>query len=367
MLTDCLKGLRVLDLSQYIPGPYATLMLADLGAEVVKIEPPAGDPMRGFGPPGPGGVTPFYSVLNRSKTVVRMDLKRPAEAAAFAGLVEKADVLMESFRPGTLARLGFGRERLVELNPRLVHCALSGFGQDGPYRLRAGHDITYMALAGGLAQQGDADTPVLIYPPLADHAGAVQAATAILAALLRRERAAGGGGAFLDVSLFEAGLAWQYMALNHPAGRRATELLNGGAAYYRVYRAADGRFLALGAIEDKFWAGFCAAIGRPDLVARHHEPLPQSALISALEALIASRPLADWLELLGPADCCAEAVAEPAAVPADPHVMARGLLRAGADGLLDMLFPCLLDGAPPPARRPLREEPAAVVVAEWGV
>lgn len=360
MLTDCLAGLRVLDLSQYIPGPFATLMLADLGAEVIKIEPPGGDPMRQFGPRDSDGLTPFYRAVNTGKTVVQLDLKG-GDAALIGELVAKADVLLESFRPGALDRLGLGAERLRQLNPRLIHCALSGFGQTGPWRLRAGHDLSYMALTGGLSRMGPEDAPTIPFPPPADHAGAMQAVIAILAALVRR--ATTGRGASLDVSLYESAMAWQYMTLAQAGGDngRGRDLLNGGAAYYRIYRTADGKFLAAAPIEPKFWQAFCEAVGRPDLVARQGEPLPQTGLIAEVAATIASRPLADWVAAMAGADCCVEPVLEPGEVAALPHVQARGLL--GDFG--QVVTPILLDGAPPAKRAPLRQLDAAALRGLW--
>ncbi len=358
MLTDCLAGLRVLDLSQYIPGPFATLMLADLGAEVIKIEPPAGDPMRQFGPMASDGVSPFYEAVNAGKTVVRLDLKG-GDAALVSELVAKADVLLESFRPGALERLGLGAARLRQLNPRLIHCALSGFGQTGPWRLRAGHDLSYVALTGGLSRMGPEEAPTIPFPPPADHAGAMQAVVAILAALVRR--ATTGEGASLDVSLYESALAWQYMTLAGGGQDRGRDLLNGGAAFYRIYRTADGKFLAVAPIEAKFWRAFCEAAGRPDLVARQGEPLPQIELIAEVAATIASRPLAHWVTAMADADCCVEPVLEPGEVASLPHVQARGLL--GASG--QVLTPILLDGAPPSKRVPVRHLDAAAIRAAW--
>jgi hypothetical protein len=191
--------------------------------------------MRGLGPIDRDGVSAFYKLVNAGKTVVRLDLRAAAGRAAFTALVRAGDVLIESFRPGALARLGFGPEALKELNPRLVHTALSGYGQSGPYAGRAGHDLNYMALAGGLATSGTAARPVMAHPPTADFAGGMQAALVALAGLLRRDRS--GAGGFFDVSLSESVLAWQAMALTAArrpgfAPQRAAGLLNGGAACY---------------------------------------------------------------------------------------------------------------------------------------
>jgi crotonobetainyl-CoA:carnitine CoA-transferase CaiB-like acyl-CoA transferase len=370
VLTQCLGGLRVLDLSQYLPGPHAGQILADLGAEVVKLEPPAGDPMRGLGPIDRDGVSAFYKLVNAGKTVVRLDLRAAAGRAAFTALVRAGDVLIESFRPGALARLGFGPEALKELNPRLVHTALSGYGQSGPYAGRAGHDLNYMALAGGLATSGTAARPVMAHPPTADFAGGMQAALVALAGLLRRDRS--GAGGFFDVSLSESVLAWQAMALTAArrpgfAPQRAAGLLNGGAACYQVYETADRRFATLGALEAKFWAAFCRAVGHEAWIVRQNDSLPQSELIGEVAALFASRPLAHWSALLEDVDCCFHPVMEPLELPEHAQLRARGLVRAGEgpEPLVEVLFPAFLDGAGPAPRKPLHEAQVAAVLESW--
>lgn len=374
MSAHCLAGIRVLDLSQYLPGPYAGQILADLGAEVVKVEPPAGDPMRRVPPLDGDGLSVFYKLINAGKTVVRLDLKQASGKAALLGLVDRADALIESFRPGALARLGLGAAALRARNPRLVHCALSGYGQSGPAALKAGHDINYMALAGGLASSGSAERPVGAHPPTADFASGMQAALCVLAALLGRERGGPGGGqgATIDTSIAETVLAWQSLALT-AAGRPGGEVLrgrgrlSGGAACYQIYRTADGRFVTLGALEAKFWANFCRALGREDWIGRQGEALPQSELIAEVGEAIGARPLAAWEALLAGVDCCYQAVLEPAEVPDDPQVRARGLLRAtaGPEPRVEVAFPALFDGAPPAPRAPLQERPAEDLLAAW--
>lgn len=367
MLNDCLAGVRVLDLSQYIPGPYATLLMADLGAEVVKVEPPAGDPMRGLPPLKADGTSHLYDAVNKGKTIVRLDLKSEADKDVLADLVKGADVLLESYRPGVMERLGFGWNRLKALNPRLVHCALSGFGQTGPLRLRAGHDNTYMALAGALHASGTGEeaAPVMPYPPFADHAGAMQAVIATLAALVRRGRT--GQGGTLDVSIYESALTLQYLnhvtASSQPA-ERGRELLNGGAAYYRVYRCADGAFMALGAIEPKFWAMFCETVGRPEWTARHGDPFPQTDLTQAVAALLAEHPRTHWLAAFEGVDCCFEPVLTPMEALTHPHAVARGMVTLTAQGG-EALFACHADGTPPPPRKPLMEAEASAVRDAW--
>ncbi|GAA0600992.1 CoA transferase [Caenispirillum bisanense] len=366
MIADCLAGVRVLDLSQYVPGPYATLLLSDLGAEVVKVEPPAGDPMRGLPPLAADGTSPVYAGLNRNKTVVRLDLKAAADRAVMEDLVRQADVLLESYRPGVLERLGFGPQALADLNPRLIHCALSGFGQTGPLRLRAGHDCTYMALAGALAVTGPEEAPLAPFPPLADHASAMNAVIAILAALVRRGRS--GQGARLDLSIYESALALQYqslLTLGIADNTRGRGLLNGAAACYRTYRCADGRFMALGAIEPKFWRDFCVTVGREDWVARQDEPFPQTALIAEVAAVLATRDRDGWVALFEGVDCCFEPVLSPDEAAAHPQAAARGVVALLPDGTAEPLFPATADAAPPPARRPLRELPAVAVRDAW--
>ena len=168
MLTEFLRGTRVLDLSQYLPGPFATRLLADMGAEVLKVEPPAGDPLKHLDPEGKQGSSPFYEMINAGKSVVTLDLKTDAGHVAFESLISRADVLLESYRPGVLERLGFGQDRLQALNPTLIHCALSGYGQTGPYRLVSGHDISYVSMTGGLSASGwlppSANWPEAIQP-----------------------------------------------------------------------------------------------------------------------------------------------------------------------------------------------------------
>ncbi|HEV7369588.1 CoA transferase [Arenibaculum sp.] len=365
-MTRLLAGVRVIDLSQYIPGPFAAQILADLGADVVKVEPPDGEPMRRLGEVDEDGLTPGYKLVNAGKSVLRLDLKDEEGRRTFAELLSRADVLVESYRPGTLERLGFGRERLAELNSGLVHVALSGWGQDGPYRLRAGHDVTYMAVGGGLAISGTSEAPRMAFPPTADYAAAVQAALAAVAGLFHRGR--GADGMLLDVSLMETVLAWQGPSLTAAARGtplpRAGGMISGGAAWYQVYRTADDRFMAVGAIEHKFWHAFCGAVERPDWIARHAEPMPQHALAAEVAALFASQPLAHWAALFDRVDCCVEPVLDPTEVPDHPHVRERGQIRA-RDGLVEALFGLRVDGGPPALRAPVRDVEVAEIMAAW--
>ncbi len=319
--TRFLHGVRVVDLSQYIPGPLATRQLADLGADVIKIEPPGGDPMRYFMHREDDEPSPIYRHLNRGKRVCKLDLKSESGRDTLGELLAEADILLESFRPGVLARLGFDRDRLENLNPELIHCALSGFGQTGPYAQRAGHDINYCALSGQSIVSGTAERPVIGYPPIADHASALQAAVTMLAALHAKQL--GRGGAHLDISITESILAWQYLpALGH-ADERAASILNGGAACYNLYQCADGAFISLGAIETAFWDNLCRALGKPEWIERQYEPMPQEDLISAVAGLIASHPVEHWNNLLDGVDCCYAPLLAPGQLAENPQFEAR--------------------------------------------
>lgn len=363
MLDQFLKDIRIIDLSQYLPGPFATRMLADMGADVVKVEPPGGEPGRHFDADGRPGDSPFWRLNNAGKTVVTIDLKSDEGRLALTTLLRNADILLESYRPGVLDRLGFGAAALWEINPRLVHCALSGYGQTGPSRLAAGHDINYEAMTGGLNQCGTPDHPVIPFPPMADYAGSLQSVLTILGALHARSRT--GQGCTIDISMAESLLFWNTLSFSAPMSR-GQGLLNGGAAFYQIYPTADGRFVSLSPLEPKFWDNFCDAVGRPDWKSRRYEPLPQTALIREVSDLFANEPLAHWDALLTGVDCCYHAVLTLAEVPDHPHVAARGLIdRSGR--YTDVLFPAWVNDTPPSPRRPVTEVTVEEVLARWDI
>lgn len=371
MLNTFLSGIKLIDLSQYLPGPFAASILGDLGADVLKVEPPEGDPARRMPPLDPDGVAGMYKLLNCNKRTVRVDLKAEAGKRQLTELLALADVLLESYRPGVLDRLGFTRRRLEEINPRLVHCALSGFGQTGPLKHAPGHDLNYLALCGGLDMSGTAATPVITFPPVADHASGQLAALTTVGALFRR--AATGQGCFIDVSIAETVLAWQtwpLAAASYPgqAVSRGAGLINGGTAYYRIYRTNDNRFVTLGAIEPKFWANFCVAVERPDWVDRQAEPAPQSDLIAEVERLFAAQPLRYWEEKLGKVECCFQGVLKVAELPGHPHIQARKLMTVHQEGgrqVQEALFPAWIDGHPPAVRKPWREAGFEEALGSW--
>lgn len=353
-----LDGIRILDLTRLVPGAFATLMLAQLGAEVIKIEDPrGGDPMRAM-PPLLHGRGLYHLVLDRGKKSVALDLKHADGAAALRRLTATADVVIESFRPATARRLGVSAAQLRAVHPRLVHCAITGYGQTGPYAERAGHDLNYVAVSGLLAADrpsvfSTGDVPRVFVADIGG--GAMHAIAGILAALFARERT--GHGATLDISMHDAALSWLLV----PAAR---EFLAGGAAAdgdlpvfgthacYNLYRTGDGKLLALGALEAKFWRAFCDGIGRPDLIARHDsDPADQAGLITDLRALFATRSQADWLATLGPRDCCLTPVNTASEALADPHLAARAAVVAVPEGQA-LRLPFAPVGTPAPALSP---------------
>lgn len=363
-----LQGVRVLDLSQFIPGPYCTMLLSDLGADVVKVEPPAGDPQLSDGPLDDDGVSLWYRIINRNKRIVRLNLKDDEGRAVLSRLLADADVLIESYRPGVLARLGFDSERLAQLNPTLIHCALSGWGQTGPNRLRVGHDNNYQASVGVLDVSGTMTQPVAGNPPIADYAGALNAYALVSAALFRRERT--GQGAYIDIGMADAALALmgpEVAALARPGfdPRRGRGSYAGGWACYNQYRCACGGYITLGALEPRFWENFCDIIGQPGWIARQDEPRPQTGLIADIAALIATRSRADWTAMLDKTDTCFHEVLELTELEANEQIAVRAVLTRGHDGTPDALLPAWLDGAPPPARRPFTNADAAIVADGW--
>jgi alpha-methylacyl-CoA racemase len=328
-----LSGIRVLDLSRLLPGAFATLMLAELGAEVIKIEDPrGGDPIRHL-PPMLDGRGLYDRLLNRGKKSVALDLRDPASRTTLDALFARSDVVVESFRPAAARRLGVAGAAVRARHPRVVHCAITGYGQTGPYAERPGHDLNYVAVSGLLAadRPDPTDLPRMFIADVGG--GAMSAVVGILAALVGRDR--GGGGAAIDISMHEAALYWVML----PAAR---DLVDGGTAAsgelhtfgrhacYQVYRTRDGELVALGALERKFWAGFCEAVGRPDLTARHlTDEADQTRLIQEVGAIFAGRTRDEWLAWFEGRDVCLSPVNSPAEALSDPHILARGAVGRG--------------------------------------
>lgn len=335
-----LEGVKVLDLSRLLPGPYATLVLADLGATVDKVEEPGSGDYTRYSPPMKDDTSALFLGLNRNKRSIGIDLKAPEGVATLKALAKHYDVLVESFRPGVLDRLGVGYEVLAKENPRLIFCSISGYGNTGPDRLKAGHDLNYIARSGALAYGGaDGGAPAMPGVQMADiGGGSLFAIIGILAAL--HERHTSGKGRFVDVSMTDGSMAFLHM---HLAARllmgsegaplaRGREALNGGYACYGLYRTSDDRWLAVGSLEPKFFAGLCAAIARPDLVAGAYDVGEQGKKIRGeLEKVFATRTRAQWVELFKPLDLCVEPVLEGDEILKDPQLQARGLFAKEGD------------------------------------
>jgi crotonobetainyl-CoA:carnitine CoA-transferase CaiB-like acyl-CoA transferase len=317
-----LRGLRVLDLSRYAPGPFCTLILAALGAEVVKVEPaPSGDPLRSLDPDA-------FERLNAGKKSIVLDLKSEAGNRALRRLARTADVLIEGFRPGVMSRLGLDYESLKEDAPRIVYLSLTGYGGDGPYRDHAGHDVNYMAAAGAL--EGVSRPPAV---QVADFAGGgLFAAVAVLSSIMGRGDS--GPGCHLDLSMHHGALSMMMLAAGEARAR-----LSGSFPNYALYRTRDGRGLSVGALEAKFWAAFCSGIGRPDLEGR----MLDREAVAEVSRVIEERDLAFWAERFAGIDACVEPVWSPETARSHPQAAHRGVgpgfslpFFDGAPGSIDL-------------------------------
>jgi alpha-methylacyl-CoA racemase len=329
-----LHGVRVLDLTRLLPGGFATMVLADLGADVVKVEQPgAGDGSRWAPPYAATGEGALHLLLGRGKRSVTCDLSGDAGRAVFLDLVRDADVLVDSFRPGVLDRLGVGRAVLAEANPRLVQVALTGYGAEGERAAEAGHDVNYVATAGLLSLTGAAAGPVLPGTQVADLSGALWAVVAVLSAL--QQRSATGRGQVCDVSLTAAALTTTAIpaaayAVDGRVPGRGTEWFNGGMAAYGVYRCADGGHVAVGALEPKFFAALCAALGEPDLEPLHLDAARQGELRERLSAIFATRSRDEWAAHFAGTDACVTPVLDLAEAMAASSAVGKVPLRDGS-------------------------------------
>jgi alpha-methylacyl-CoA racemase len=331
-----LSGVRVLDLTRLLPGAFCTMLLADMGADVVKVEEPAtGDYMR-WTPPLVDGQSALFNALNRNKRSLTLNLKSEAGRDLLLRLAEHTAVLVEGNRPGVMDRLGLGWDVLHARNPNLVMCSITGYGQSGPFAARAGHDINYTATSGILGLNGERDgPPVPLGVQVADiGGGGLQPAVAILGALVGVER--GGEGRWIDASMTDGAVTWLALAMAaRGAGEpvaRGDQRLAGRYACYRVYACKDGGFYSIGALEPKFWATLCDAIERPDLFELQLAEGPEGARAhEAMEQVFLSRTRAEWERKLAGLDVCCEPVLELDEVASHPQVAARGLIaRTGA-------------------------------------
>ncbi|MCI0338427.1 MAG: CoA transferase [Acidobacteria bacterium] len=326
-----LDGITVLDLTRLLPGAVATMMLGDFGANVIKIEEPGvGDPARqsraGIKQPGA-----YFLATNRNKRSIAINLKQPAGREIFLKLVENADVVVEGFRPGVMDRLRLDYETLKRINSRLVYCAITGYGQDGPYREKAGHDINYISIAGLLGVNGvKGGPPTIPGVQIADLAGgSMHAVIGILLALQARQRT--GEGQMVDVSMMDGSLAMMFVPFaaylaNGTQPKRGAEGLTGRYACYHIYETKDGRFLALGALESKFWENACRVLGREDLIEKHFVDDQQAECTAILSEIFRTKTADDWLRAFDGVDTCIALVKDISEMIDDPQVKHRGLI-----------------------------------------
>jgi alpha-methylacyl-CoA racemase len=336
-----LSSLKVLDFSTLLPGPFASLLLADMGAQVLRVESPSRMDLVRVLPPHDGGVSASHAYLNRNKRCIALDLKQPEAVAMVKQLVAEYDIVLEQFRPGVMDKLGVGYEALKAINPRLIYVSITGYGQSGPYKDRAGHDINYLALAGIASYTGRRDTgPLPLGIQAADIAGgSLHGVIGLLAAVIQRQ--ATGQGQQVDISMTDCAFSLHGMA---GAGYLAAgvepamenQALNGGS-FYDYYRTRDGRWLSVGSLEPQFMQQFCAAIGRPELASRGLSPKPeeQRALKREIEIEIEKRDFAEWNRVFAGLDACVEPMLNLSEAVEHPQLKARGLVtevpRAGSE------------------------------------
>lgn len=327
-----LTSIRVLDFSTLLPGPYATMLLADMGADVLRVEAPDRMDLTRVMPPHDGGVSTAHGFLNRGKRSLGLDLKKEGSTDVIKELVKEYDVVIEQFRPGVMDRLGIGYETLKAINPRLIYCAITGYGQTGPYRDRAGHDINYLALAGVASHCGRADSgPPPMGIQIADVAGGSHhAVMGIMAAVIHRQQT--GEGQFVDISMTDAAFALNAMAgaaclAGGQDQKPESSLLNGGS-FYDYYRTADGRWLSVGSLEPQFSTRLCETLELGELksYALSQNPEHQQKLKMALKAKIAEKSLAEWQDTFADQDACVEPVLTIAEAGEHPQLKDRNMV-----------------------------------------
>ncbi|WP_223433652.1 CaiB/BaiF CoA transferase family protein [Pseudomonas sp. GL-B-26] len=354
-----LASLKVLDFSTLLPGPFASLLLADMGAEVLRIESPTRMDLLRVLPPHDQGVSASHAYLNRNKRSLALDLKQPEALEVIKQLLQDYDIVLEQFRPGVMERLGLGYEALKAINPKLIYVSITGYGQTGPYKDRAGHDINYLALAGLASYTGHADSgPLPLGMQVADIAGgSLHGVIGLLAAVIARQQT--GQGQHLDVSMTDCVFSLNamagagYLACGEEPGRE-NQLLNGGS-FYDYYRSRDGRWFSVGSLEPAFMKQLCAALGRPELAAKGLSPKPaeQQALKNELKAEFERHDFAQLCELFAGVDACVEPVLSLGEAVQHPQLQARTLVTEvpRGDGTTQAQMACPLkfsQGLPEP-------------------
>jgi crotonobetainyl-CoA:carnitine CoA-transferase CaiB-like acyl-CoA transferase len=329
-----LEGIRVLDLTRLLPGPYCSLLLADYGADVIKVEDPKnGDYARWYEPRVNDDQSAMFISLNRNKRSITLNLKDEKDKVAFISLIKTSDVLIESFRPGVMDRLGLGYEDLKVHNPNLIYCAITGYGQSGPYAKEAGHDLNFLSYSGLLHLQGAPnDKPLIPSVQIGDiGGGALMAAVGILLAIINAKKS--NTGQFVDISMLDGALSWMHTILPNywTSGEKLNRgelTLNGGKACYEIYRTKDDRFLSVGALEYKFWKNFCQVIDKEKLIDQLDEPLEQQRIMKQeVQTAIQQKTLTEWVELFEGIDACVSPVLTPEELTDNPQIKHRQMIE----------------------------------------
>ena len=323
-----LQGIRVLDLSRGLAGPFCTQILSDYGAEVIKIEGRAGDTTRQAEPRIAGQSTRFCEV-NRNKKSISLDLRNPEGQEIFKKLASISDIIVDVFRPGTMEQLGLGYEVLRDINERIIYCAFNAFGSSGPLRDSPAHDVNIASLAGLTYLTGSEDgPPVLSSIPMAALSGSLYAVIAILIALQNRHQS--GIGQYCDISMLDSSISMLVWSLADWSGlgklpRRGHETLNGGYAYFNIYETSDGKYVSLGASEPKFWNRFCNLINRPEFIKIHKDPEMQDMMLAEIRSIMKQKPQTDWIALLE--NLCFAPVQDLKEVSEHPQVIERKMIE----------------------------------------
>lgn len=326
-----LEGITILDLSRLLPGPFATQILADFGAEVIKIEDPVGGDFLRQVPPYFNGQSIFFHTINRGKKSFNLNLKSEEGKEIFKNLVGRADVLLEGFRPGVMDKLGLGYAALKEINDRLIYCSISGYGNSGPYREKAGHDLNYISYTGIAALTGyPGKKPIIPGVQIADiGGGGLWAIMAILLAL--QARGINGRGQYCDVSMLDGVFAWlpfflAGLELGGEMPQRGSEILNGGYACYNIYTTRDNKYVSIGAIEPKFWSGFCLRLGKQEFIEKQYLPEVQPLIMQEIEEIIKSKTRDEWVEYFADLDVCFSPVLDFSEAVRNEHLQQRDML-----------------------------------------
>ncbi|WP_096201767.1 CaiB/BaiF CoA transferase family protein [Bacillus sp. FJAT-45350] len=332
-----LEGIRVIDFSQYLPGPYASLRLADIGAEVIKVEPLSGDAARTIGKKN--GVSLLYSANNRNKKSITLNLKEEEGRNIALNLIKKADVVIESFRPGVMERLGLCYEKVKAVNEKIIYCSITGYGQNTAISHFGSHDLNYVALSGTLSQLKDSDgRPVHPTITFADLIGGISASEAIMGALVQRSIKK--KGAYLDISLTDVMVSMMnnhVLLADEKEGEQGIAQLSGDVISYHLYETKDGRYMSLAAVEPKFWVNFCHGVGKEEWISSHvTNANEENKVYRQLKKLFKSYTLEEWIHFVQKVDCCLTPVLEIGELKNYPYIIERNLINRSALGHIEV-------------------------------